>query len=234
MNPAYSTNEPASSPHEITRRNFMKKTALTMGAITLLGQGAALAASCASCPAHIPIYNTSGACTYVLEIQVEFTGTASNPAKDDPDYELSGLQYTGTMKYRWNTCADSVGPRWTTPFDVYSGGHRSSTSAIASGKDTTCPQGAFLVTPNTTGHVGFLLDTGSTSPLRKLIEIHGQGVTTGCIAVKKDPDYNTFADRLRGNNFSAGSGNGTTCVHSDCKFKVTATVTYTGVTPNWE
>ncbi len=43
MNPIDRPSNPVSTSNEITRRSFMKKTALTAGAITLLGQGVGFA-----------------------------------------------------------------------------------------------------------------------------------------------------------------------------------------------
>jgi len=51
MNPL----NPPAPGHDITRRNFMKKSALTVGAVTILAQGIGIAADSFSsiCPPHL-------------------------------------------------------------------------------------------------------------------------------------------------------------------------------------
>jgi hypothetical protein len=240
MNPTDQSPDPVSPFNQLTRRNFMKKSALTVGAITILGQGTGLAANCTSCTAHGTVGNTSAACTYLLEIHVVFDEQRANPAYHTGTYAKSGYQYRGTLKYRWNTCSDSLGARWTTGDKVYSGGHRTTTTAITDletpdphdNHDTCCPGGIFYVTPDMTGLIGFPLDTSMTSPLRTHIEIHDKGETTGCIAFEDSGKWDTFRLRLMGNNYPT-TGNNTSCYHSDCKYKVKVNVEYIGVTPFW-
>lgn len=81
--------------------------------------------------------------------------------------------------------------------------------------------GRSTVTPNTvdpedpTGDPlhGFTLKTDNTNPLRTAIQIHGPGITTGCIGFENNPDvfgskgFSAFEPRIRGNNYPA-------CFHS--------------------
>ena len=195
-----------------TRRRFLKLTgAATVASMIAIQRSRASAPGNSDhCPAH------GSYCTYISAIKVHFT-SATVPT---PGPGVSGRIFHGTISYTSTWC--KTGKVTTRSFPVHSGGYRSSDSEVTQGNDTTCPGGTYNGTPDPgppgpdNKIPGFPVDTQGTG--RDSIEIHGPGISEGCIVFENPEDWAIFAPEMRCNNFH-------NCVH-DIKNPVPVKVTY--------
>jgi len=197
-----------------TRRKFLKIT----GAATVASM-ISIQRSRASDPGHSDHCPAHGSyCTYISAITVHFTSTSTPPAI--PGKTVSGRIFHGTITYTSTYC--KTGKVTNRSFPVHSGGYVSSGSSVTPPNDTTCPGGTYNGTPDTgtpgpdNQIEGFPVNTGGTG--RNSIEIHGPGISEGCIVFDNAGDWGTFAPEMRCNNYN-------NCVHNPPN-PVPITVTY--------
>lgn len=207
----------------ITLRTFIKRTGGATVA-TLVAWNLSTSKTNAAQPGNHSHCSAHGSyCTYISAITVTFTSANTNQPPNNT-YATSGRRFYGTLKYTSTYCKAGSSPTKQS-FPVHSGDHRDPDSAITQGHDTTCPGGTWDATPDSTGKIGFPMDTSSSNPLRTDIEIHGPDTTTGCIAFDNQADFDIFAAEIRCNNTNK-------CVHTFPN-PVPVKVEYAGVTPNW-
>ncbi|MES2659324.1 MAG: twin-arginine translocation signal domain-containing protein [Verrucomicrobiota bacterium] len=202
MNPTDQSPDPVSPTNEITRRNFMKKSALTVGAATILGKGMAVATGTSKCPRADHTSN----CLWIKKVKVVLSGVEA-PAQGSNTAQSSGRIFTGKLKYLvGHTISGGTSEYWTDEFDVTCGGFLFGNKHLVQGPNCDTAPPASLnymlgTTPSPT-LAGFSFIP--QPPHRTDILIHGHARpngSSGCIAFTEDEAsaWNTFSYLVKEN-----------------------------------
>ena len=210
------------------RRQFLGRvgkagvaTAIAMNGLKLN----VLASGSGHCPPH------GDKCKYVTSISVHFTSRCVTPTilNDDNSvrWKSSGYRYTGTMTVNWAKCY-GFSRTGTVSYEVMSGGHIALGSThVQLGDDTCIPSGNHTMRNSVDlGDQGFYVNgNGRVGHSRTEVQVHGPGVTTGCIAFVNIADWSEFYTLVT-------SGNVADCIHEP-PTAIPLAVTYAaGITPN--
>lgn len=182
----------------------MKKTALTVSAVSILASGFAVALTNSGCPVNG--HETSTGCECMIDIKVVFDGTAE-PAPDSIMAERSGRIFTGRLTYIWRGVTAFNSQLVTVPnIPVTCGGFLAGNVHLLQGPtcDTAPPAGTHykLGTTPSRDLKGFLLIPQPAH--RTAILIHARdrpNGSSGCIAFAKTPSedgtWTRFSDLVR-------------------------------------